>query len=403
MRLALCALCLLVALPALAAQTVAVDGVPHIRNGAKPAAGTQTVELSPVWTRGGDDDEILFGVVRHVLRDAAGNTYLLDSQLAEIQVIDPKGEWLRTAGRKGEGPGELNPNVSDFFFTPAGKLGVSQRFPGRVVQLELSGEAASDFPLPTDQGFLTVNVGRTSGKNLVLGGTVTSGGHEGMTRNAYLRIYDASGAEIASLFRAPYPMDFNTLLFKEVELVDSSAIYNVDKGGRILMAGGWNDYAISVFGPDGKLQHVIEREYDLGKRNKEQLERAKQRYRINVNGRDAKLEIAESERAIYEIIPRPDGGFWVRNGRATENLSNGCIVAYDAYDAKGEFQNVVQLKAEGDLEEDGVIVRDDHVYVVRGLNAASRANAGGGEDDETEGDVEPLTIVCYQMPQGSTR
>jgi hypothetical protein len=175
----------------------------------------------------------------------------------------------------------------------------------------------------------------------------------------------------------------------------------VDKAGRILVSGDWNEYAISVYAPDGKLQQVIEREYDPGKRNEAQRERAKQRYRININGRDAKLEVAECERAIWEIVARPDGGFWVRNGRSSEKLPAGCLVAYDVYDAKGEFQKVLQLRTEGDLLQDGVFVRDDAVYVVRGLNAASRAAAGGGESDEPAADVAPLTIDCYRLPNAS--
>ncbi len=40
--------------------------------------------------------------------DAAGNLYVLDRQAGRVVVIDPRGGLLRTIGRKGQGPGELN-------------------------------------------------------------------------------------------------------------------------------------------------------------------------------------------------------------------------------------------------------------------------------------------------------
>ncbi|MDE2762510.1 MAG: hypothetical protein OXQ94_01500 [Gemmatimonadota bacterium] len=40
--------------------------------------------------------------------DAAGNLYVLDAQAGQVVVIDPRGELVRTMGRKGEGPGEFD-------------------------------------------------------------------------------------------------------------------------------------------------------------------------------------------------------------------------------------------------------------------------------------------------------
>lgn len=40
--------------------------------------------------------------------DAAGNLYVLDTQASQVVVIDPRGELVRTVGRKGEGPGEFD-------------------------------------------------------------------------------------------------------------------------------------------------------------------------------------------------------------------------------------------------------------------------------------------------------
>jgi hypothetical protein len=49
-----------------------------------------------------------FGDVAGVGFDRDGNLYVLDSQAASIHVVGPNGERIRTFGRQGEGPGELN-------------------------------------------------------------------------------------------------------------------------------------------------------------------------------------------------------------------------------------------------------------------------------------------------------
>ena len=92
------------AFPGNAGEEVDVDGVIHVRNSAKPEQGVETIQLKELWRAGGDDDEVFFGTIAQVLSDPDGNTYLMDSQLSEIQVYSPDGEFLRTLGHEGDGP-----------------------------------------------------------------------------------------------------------------------------------------------------------------------------------------------------------------------------------------------------------------------------------------------------------
>lgn len=52
-------------------------------------------------------EEILFGDIESVARDAAGNLVVADNQALEIRVFDSEGRHLRSLGREGEGPGEF--------------------------------------------------------------------------------------------------------------------------------------------------------------------------------------------------------------------------------------------------------------------------------------------------------
>ena len=52
-------------------------------------------------------EELLFGRIRSVRRDAAGNLVVADGQAYEIRIFNGEGRHLRSLGREGEGPGEF--------------------------------------------------------------------------------------------------------------------------------------------------------------------------------------------------------------------------------------------------------------------------------------------------------
>ncbi|MFZ5519486.1 MAG: NHL repeat-containing protein [Candidatus Zhuqueibacterota bacterium] len=53
------------------------------------------------------DDDYLFSWVQDITTDSAGTIYVCDSQEHRIQVYNKSGEYIRTIGRQGQGPGDL--------------------------------------------------------------------------------------------------------------------------------------------------------------------------------------------------------------------------------------------------------------------------------------------------------
>ena len=80
----LAALFLSLALPALFAHAQAAggnevmeNGVLHVKNGATPSGGVETLDLVEQWRIGGDDeDSVLLGIVTRVLLDKDDNLLL---------------------------------------------------------------------------------------------------------------------------------------------------------------------------------------------------------------------------------------------------------------------------------------------------------------------------------------
>lgn len=71
---------------------------------------------------GGDWDT--FGAVAAVDFDGAGNLYVLDSQAAQITIVDPQGSLVRRFGRRGDGPGELSGEAWAFSVWRDGRIAV---------------------------------------------------------------------------------------------------------------------------------------------------------------------------------------------------------------------------------------------------------------------------------------
>jgi len=67
------------------------------------------IEFAPVFTIGTDDGEAweMFARVIAVAFDAEDNLYVLDQEDPRVVVFDARGNYVRTVGRRGPGPGEL--------------------------------------------------------------------------------------------------------------------------------------------------------------------------------------------------------------------------------------------------------------------------------------------------------
>ena len=90
--------------------TVVKEGdVTVVKNPREPLSKTPILELKEDLSIGGPDaqGDDVFSQARQVVADDAGTMYVLDEQASDVKVFDASGKYLRTIGRKGQGPGEL--------------------------------------------------------------------------------------------------------------------------------------------------------------------------------------------------------------------------------------------------------------------------------------------------------
>jgi len=109
--------------------TIAKEGdVTVIKNPKEPIYKTPVLELKEDLSIGGPDaqGEYAIGQIMDVVVDEVGAVYVLDYKNSHIKVFDQAGEFVRTIGRKGQGPGEFEIPVMMSLVRTHGELAVQQ-------------------------------------------------------------------------------------------------------------------------------------------------------------------------------------------------------------------------------------------------------------------------------------
>jgi hypothetical protein len=135
----------------ISAQTIVTEnGVRIVHNVKGGIWGTSPkVSIELVRTIGdvdSDDENLSFDSPADLAVDAAGNVYIADSRNHRIQVFDPEGRYLRTIGRKGQGPGEFMSAGSIDFYSD-GRLHVLDNSQRRIQVFTPKGEVLKTIPI----------------------------------------------------------------------------------------------------------------------------------------------------------------------------------------------------------------------------------------------------------------
>lgn len=390
-------------------QAAALADVPVIANGNQPAEGRVTVQLEEMWRIGGEDDEEnLLGVVNQVLTDDGGNIYLLDIQLVEVQVFDPEGNYMRSLGKMGDGPGEVR-NAFGALFLPDGNLGLIQGFPGRIVKVDLEGLPAGEMRPggddPSAGGFFVLRSAASVGNQLVLGGMKITRGDNSRTANHFIALHGPDGMETTRYLEKITVRDFGRLEISEKkEFFPVQGGWALGQDGRVYVGPARNEYKVDIYGADGDHLNTITRKYNSWKRTSTEKERARElmmpfrrRNRNSIN-----VVVEPTERDILSMRVDPEGNLWVLPSRGTREQEEGIHSTWDVFDGSGSFVRQVAFACEGDGQKDTLFFPGGGLAVlVREHAEAMFAFLGRGaenpEDQDEDAEARPLEVICYKI------
>jgi len=390
----------------LAVTAGALAEAPVIDN-TRPRQPTRTIELEEMWSVGGEDGDLIFGMMIDAVTDAEGNIYLLDSQLCHVEVISADGEHLRTISGEGDGPGEVR-MPQDLVMMSDGNLGIMELFPAKFVRLTLDGTPAPELTLGGDEGPQTgFSVGfqcANRGGTIMVAAQHSTQVDAGQARTQYLARLNENGEEVARYCEANMVLNFQTPKFVESELLPSFLLANtVDDRGRVYAPLERNEYAIAVYNPDGSIDRVIKRSFENWKRDARDRRRLDALIEAWLQGFPGEMErdIEDTEPAITDLHVDDRNVLWVQHSRSGREQPDGVFLTYDTFDGDGNWLQEVSFRGDGNGAYDGLIFLDgDRVLLVRGYALARWASRGARNADfGEEEEVGPMEIVCCRMSE----
>jgi len=383
-------------------KVVTTDGKRTVTNPAKGFKDPSTVAMKELWRLGGDseDEEEFFGVIADIDIDADGQVYLLDSQLAEVKIYTKDGEYVRSIGHEGEGPGEFrHPNA--MFFTSDGNVAVVQTVPGKIVMLSKEGDPVGDLPLPQpeDGGFQMLQGGSSAGGNTVLFMNRDKFGQaEGWSRSSFLVSVDDKGKELTRYAKKSNGIDFAAPVMEDAPFDTFERRWTVAPDGKVYACPSYENYEIHVWNADGSLDRVITREYQHRARSakeKEFMNKMMSFWAQRIP--NCEVKINDQCKDIENVFVRDDGSVWVLSSNGARDLPDGTLGVFDLYNKDGQFVRTVTLKGQGDPLEDNYVFVKDRFYVVTSfLQAAMSAQGVQGLYDDAE-EAEPMAVICYKL------
>jgi sugar lactone lactonase YvrE len=201
-----------------------------------------------------EDENLAFSSPLDMAVDAAGNAYILDSGNRRIQVFSADGKYLRTIGRRGQGPGEFE-SLSSIAIDPKENLHVLDDAQKRIQVFTPRGEVLKTVP---------VTKLRLDRLRLLASGSMVTRGYEAFGVRGVSKDKEqpklikllASDLEVIQEFGEPF--DYGDEMTNRV---GNSWYFDVDPEDHICVGFVYQN-RVERYSPEGRLLWRADRELD---------------------------------------------------------------------------------------------------------------------------------------------
>lgn len=312
-----------------------VDGVLVVTNPKNPAPpkGTPTkMVLKEELSIGeGEREEEMFFQMTGVTVDDNGHIYILDREENIIKVFDSKGKFVRSFGKQGQGPGEMNGPIG-IRITPNNELMVEDVLSQRLAFFSLEGKFLRNLITAKALGLALV---RIDSKGNIMGQQIVPA--EGkLTRE--VKKYDS---ELNPLFTIAVH-DFPNVLEGKIDPFDLVFYFELSKDDTIYY-GNLKDYKIEVFSSEGKLVKRILKEYNPVKITEEDKEEMMTRIPPEAAPIKDRIEFPKNYPACQGFYLDDQGRLIVRTWERGKERGE---FYHDVFDEEGRYIAKVLLSVE---------------------------------------------------------
>jgi 6-bladed beta-propeller len=301
-----------------------------VKNPKEPLYKSPVLELREDLSIGGPEaqGEAALDQIRQVLADDAGMLYVLDQRASHVKVFDASGKYLRTIGRKGQGPGELEYPMTLSLNERTGELAVHQQSRA-IVFFKTDGTYIRQLSL---KGMLAGRARLDSrGQIYVLEIIMDNENSRYATKKLA-----PDGSLLATISETPTPAGKGNTTKAFIPV----AFYGIDREDRFIY-GFPETYEIQIFGPtETKVLRKITREYDPVAVTEE--DKAEQRKDVPP-GYNREFDFPKNRPAYSRFFLSDLGHIFVQ----TYEKADGGRLFHDVFDAEGRFIGRLPLKPSG--------------------------------------------------------
>jgi hypothetical protein len=316
-----------------------------VRNPKESIFAAQVLDIEEDYVLGGEAAETRY-VLSHpydMALDAAGNLYVADAGERNIKIFDKGGEYVRTIGRPGQGPGEFQFPIGLRILPGADEIIVYDL--RRISVLSLTGLYLRQHVI---QG-LSSGFGTDAQGNVFLSIVATRSGE------TTLKAYSADmSRELAVVLT--YQQDQGSDPFKP------RAIWIMDQAGRVVF-GDSKTYEISVLDAQGRLLKKISRDCEPVRTTQAEKNDLIGRTRRVLGPEAAKAMVFSARHSAFRSFFMDDAGrlfveTWERSADGRQDI-------YDIFDPEGRFVARTPLNPHPDfLNPLPRFIKDGKLYTI---------------------------------------
>jgi hypothetical protein len=308
-----------------------IDGVEHVFHPGsnKPAPIELTVELT-IGQEFGEDCYFLGQIGAGVAIDDTGNVYVPDDKKRRVQVYTRTGEYLRTLGAHGTGPGEYQ-RPGAVIPTRQGEAAVADAESRKLVYFDSGGNHLRDVPMlppspgPPLRGFETSD-GKMVGSFFRFERT-DDGYRMGFTVE---KIDPESGTS-----EVTYYEQLRKWQPRIDDWEDAFSHVAVDREDRVYRAPmSYEQFRIERYEPDGRLSLVIEKDYRRVKKTEAEIAEEvalREAQKMMTGGRDT--EPKPFKPSISSLGIDLEGRVWAQLGEAKKREP----AEFDVFTGDGDY------------------------------------------------------------------
>ncbi len=374
-----------------------IDSVLHVFNPSDPQNEPKHLFPQELWRLDGNSEETVFGIITSADVDTAGNVYLFDYQLKEVDIVDLNGEITGRIGREGQGPGEYR-WPGGLFVDSRGQVGVVQISPGKIVMLSQSGVPLGDLVLPDFgiPGLQKIRNAKASA-NRVFMTQLSRTSTESGVRETYNTLASLGENEFEYI---AYEVKNHTRALNDAHYTEQSRkrsqpwVWTVGCEGRVYTNSEFSSYQINVYDVEGEPLHIIHREYESLLRPDWHFKELLDYYDEQMAGKTLRgipmtFEVSRTDPDIGEMYARQDGSLWVLSSRGSFDKPKDVLGIFDVFDAEGYFDHQVFVHGEGDYFTDAFYIAQGLLVVIRNISVDMSK-----EWDEKDRKYE---VICYRL------